>query len=92
MLLSDDVTYLLMLYSVISKHLLLALRVLCFFCARFHGIVNGESLRNVFCCLLCIFYYQTTPILKILGQFEKLVFVIISVRGIYALLLELHPG
>ena len=40
--------------------------------ARFHGIVNGESLRNVFCCLLCIFYCRTTPILKTLGQFENL--------------------
>ena len=32
--------------------------------ARFHGIVNGESLINVFCCLLCIFYCRATPILK----------------------------
>ena len=48
--------------------------------ARFHGIVNGESLRNVFCCLLCIFNCQTAPILKTLGQFENLVFVIMSTR------------
>ena len=48
--------------------------------ARFHGIVNGESLWNVFCCLHCIFYCQTTPILKTLGQFENLVFVIMSTR------------
>ena len=45
---------------------------------HFHGIVNGESLWNVLCCLLCIFYCQTTPILKSLGQFENLVFVIMS--------------
>ena len=48
--------------------------------ARLHGIVNGESLWNVFCCLLCIFYCQTTPILKTLVQFENLVFVIMSTR------------
>ena len=42
--------------------------------ARFHGIVNGESL----CCLLCTFYRQTTPISKTLGQFESFVFVIMS--------------
>ena len=48
--------------------------------ARLHGIVNGESLRNVFCCLLCIFYCQTTPILKTFGQFENLVFVIMPYR------------
>ena len=35
---------------------------------------------NVFCCLLCIFYCRTTPILKTLGQFENLVFVIMSTR------------
>ena len=29
--------------------------------ARFHGSVNGESLWNIFCCQLCIFYCQTTP-------------------------------
>ena len=46
----------------------------------FHGIVNDESLLNVFCCLLCIFYYETTPILKTLGQSEILVFVIMSTR------------
>ena len=49
-------------------------------CARFHGIVNGESLGSVFCCLLCIFYCWTTPILKTVGQFENLVFVIMSTR------------
>ena len=49
-------------------------------CARFYGIVNGESLWNVFYCLLCIFYCQTTPILKTLGQFENLVFIIMSTR------------
>ena len=48
--------------------------------ARLHDIVNGESLRNIFCCLLCIFYCQTTPISKTLGQFENLVFVIMSTR------------
>ena len=48
--------------------------------AHLHGIVNGESLWNVFCCPLCIFYCQTTPILKTLGQFENLVFVIMSTR------------
>ena len=31
MLLSDDSTYLVVLYSVVSKHLLLALSVLCLF-------------------------------------------------------------
>ena len=31
-------------------------------------------------CLLCIFYCRTTPILKTLGQFENLVFVIMSTR------------
>ena len=30
--------------------------------------------------MLCIFYYHTTPILKTLGQFENLVFVIMSTR------------
>ena len=48
--------------------------------ARLQGIVNGESLWNVFYCLLCIFYCQTTQILKTLGQFENLVFVIMSTR------------
>ena len=48
--------------------------------ARLHGIVNGESPSNVFCRLLCIFYCQTTLILKTLGQFENLVFVIMSTR------------
>ena len=48
--------------------------------ARLYGIVNGESLWNVFCCLLCIFFCQTTPIFKTLGQFENLVFVIMSTR------------
>ena len=49
-------------------------------CTGFHGIVNGESLWNLFCCLLCKFYYWTTPILKTLGQIENLVFVIMSTR------------
>ena len=31
-----------------------------------------KTSKNVFCCLLCIFYCQTTPILKTLGQFEKI--------------------
>ena len=31
-------------------------------------------------CLLCIFYCQTTHILKTLGQFENWVFVIMSAR------------
>ena len=48
--------------------------------ARVHGIVNGVLLWNVFCCLLCIFYWWTTPILKTLGQFENLVFVLMSTR------------
>ena len=30
----------------------------------FHSFVNYKSLWNVFGCLLCIFYCQTTPILK----------------------------
>ena len=34
----------------------------------------------MFCCLLCVFYCQTTPILKTLGQFENSVFVIMSTR------------
>ena len=38
MLLSDDVTYQFVLYSVVSKHLLLALSVLCLYC----GINNGS--------------------------------------------------
>ena len=36
-------------------------------------------LKLIFC-LLCIFYYRTTPNLKTLGQFENLVFVIMSTR------------
>ena len=48
--------------------------------ARLHGFVKDESLWNVFCCLLCIFYCQTTSILKTLGQFENLEFVIMSTR------------
>ena len=51
--------------------------------AYFHGIENGESLWNVSCCLLCIFYCQITPILKTLGQFENFVFVIMSTREKY---------
>ena len=40
--------------------------------------------------LYACFYCQTTPILKTLGQFENLVFVIMSTIGkIYALSLEL---
>ena len=35
---------------------------------------------NVFCCLLCIFNCQTTPVLKTLGQFENLVFAIMPTR------------
>ena len=38
MLLSDDVSYKFVLYSVVSKHLLLALSVLCLYC----GIINGS--------------------------------------------------
>ena len=38
MLLSDDVTYQFVLYCVVSKHLLLALSVLCLYC----GINNGS--------------------------------------------------
>ena len=41
MLLSDDVTYLFVLYSVVSKHLLLALSVLCLYC----GINNGSRAK-----------------------------------------------
>ena len=48
--------------------------------ANFHGFVNDESLRNLFWCFLCIFYYRNSPILKTLGQFEKLGFVIMSTR------------
>ena len=48
--------------------------------ARFHGIVKCQIALNVFCCLLCIFNYQTTPILKTLGQFENLLFGIMSTR------------
>ena len=48
--------------------------------ARFHGIVNSKLLWNVFCCLLCIFYCWTTPILKTFGQFENLAIVIMSTR------------
>ena len=46
----------------------------------FHGFVNDESIWNVFWCLQCIFYCRTTPILKTQGQFENLVFVIMSTR------------
>ena len=35
---------------------------------------------HVFSQITCIFYCQTTPILKTLGQFEDLVFVIMSTR------------
>ena len=35
---------------------------------------------NLFGCFLCIFYYRNSPILKILGQFENLGFVIMSTR------------
>ena len=48
--------------------------------ASFHGFVNDESLGNLFWCFLCIFYYRNSPILKTLGQFENLGFVIMSTR------------
>ena len=48
--------------------------------ASFHGFVKDGSLWNLFWCFLCIFYYRNSPILKILGQFEKLGFVIMSTR------------
>ena len=43
MLLSDDVTYEFVLYSVVSKHLLLALSVLCLTC----GINNGSRANTM---------------------------------------------
>ena len=43
--------------------------------ARFHGIVNGESLWNVFHILL-----PNYTNFKTLGQFENFVFVIMSIR------------
>ena len=48
--------------------------------ASFHGFVNDGSLWNLFWCFLCIFNYRNSPILKILGQFENLGFVIMSTR------------
>ena len=36
--------------------------------------------ETYFCCLLCIFNCQTIPILRTFGQFENLVFVIMSTR------------
>ena len=48
--------------------------------ASFHGFVNDWSLWNLFWCFFCIFYYRNSPILKILGQFENLGFVIMSTR------------
>ena len=48
--------------------------------ASFHGFVVDESLWNQFWCFQCIFYYRNSPILKILGQFENLSFVIMSTR------------
>ena len=50
--------------------------------ASFHGFVNDGSLWNLFGCFLCISYYRksNSPILKILGQFENLGFVIMSTR------------
>ena len=48
--------------------------------ASFHGIVNDGSHWNLFWCFLCIFYYRNSPILKLLGQFENLGFVIMSTR------------
>ena len=48
--------------------------------ASFHGFVNDGSLWNLFWCFLCIFYYRNSSILKILGQFENLGFVIMSTR------------
>ena len=47
--------------------------------ACFHIIVNGESLWNVFCCLLSYFTAKLHQFLT-LGQFENLVFVIMSTR------------
>ena len=48
--------------------------------ASFHGFVNDELLWNLFWWFLCIFYYRNSPILKTLGQFENLGFVIMSTR------------
>ena len=48
--------------------------------ANFHGFVNDGSLWNLFWCFLCTFYYRKSPILKTLGQFENLGFLIMSTR------------
>ena len=48
--------------------------------ASFNGFVNDESLWNLLWCFLCKFYYRNRPILKKLGQFENLGFVIMSTR------------
>ena len=48
--------------------------------ASFNGFVNDGSLWNLFWCVLCIFYYRHSPILKILGQFENEGFEIMSTR------------
>ena len=48
--------------------------------ASFNGFVNDESLWNLFWCFLCKFYYRNRPILKTLGQFQNLGFVIMSTR------------
>ena len=48
--------------------------------ANIHGFVSDESVWNLFWCFLCIFYYRNRPILKTLGQFENLGFVIMSTR------------
>ena len=48
--------------------------------ASFHSFKNDESLWNLCWCFLCIFYYRNSTILKTLGQFENLGFVIMSTR------------
>ena len=48
--------------------------------ASFYGFVIDESLGNLFCCFLYIFYYRNSPILKTFGQFENLGLVIMSTR------------
>ena len=48
--------------------------------ANFHGFVNDGSIWNLFWCFLCTFNYQNSSILKTLGQFENLGFLIMSTR------------
>ena len=48
--------------------------------AHFSGIVDGGSLLDVFCCLLGVFCCRAALVLEALGQFEGLVFVVMSTR------------